>query len=61
VLVAIALLPVALAHEGHHAAAPAAQSVDEAAFLKENETAMTKMMNQMTAPPTGVLIGTSSR
>jgi hypothetical protein len=52
-LVAIALSPVVLAQEGYHAEAPAARSADEAAFLKENEAAMTKMMNNMAAPPTG--------
>jgi electron transfer flavoprotein alpha subunit len=53
VLVAIALSPVVLAHEVHHAEAPATQSADEAAFLKENEAVMTKMMNNMAARPTG--------
>jgi hypothetical protein len=53
VLVAIALPPVVLAHEAHHGETPAAQGAKEAAFMKENEAAMTKMMNDMAAPPTG--------
>ena len=53
VLIASALPPVAFAHDAHHADAPAAQSADEAAFLKENDAAMTKMMNDMAAPPAG--------
>jgi hypothetical protein len=52
-LVAIALSPIVLANDGHHVVASAAQSADEAAFLKENEAAMTRMMNNMAAPPTG--------
>ncbi|WP_168213025.1 MULTISPECIES: DUF305 domain-containing protein [unclassified Bradyrhizobium] len=42
----------AFAHEAHPAAQTAA-SADESAFLAENETAMTKMMNDMAAKPTG--------
>jgi hypothetical protein len=53
VLSMLVLSPVVLAQESHHAEAPAAQNADEAAFLKENEAAMTKMMNGMAAPPTG--------
>ena len=54
ILVAVALPPVALAQQTQQAAiAPAARSADEAAFLKENDAAMTKMMNGMAAPPTG--------
>src|ERR1700759_4763144 len=52
-LVAIAVPLVALAHEAHRVAAPAAQSAREVAFLKENEAAMIKMMNNMAAPPSG--------
>jgi hypothetical protein len=53
VLVAITSSLVVFAHEAHHAAASAAQSAKEAAFLKENEAAMTKMMNDMSARPSG--------
>src|SRR5437879_8796809 len=42
----------AFAHETHPAAQKAA-TADESAFLAENETAMTKMMNDMAAKPTG--------
>ena len=49
-----ALPPLVRAHEAHHPPlqAPAA-STDEAAFLRENEAAMTKMMTDMAARPTG--------
>jgi hypothetical protein len=50
---ACALPLVVLAQEAPHAETPHVQSVDEAAFLKENEAAMTKMMNDMAALPTG--------
>jgi hypothetical protein len=51
----VALPPLVLAHETHQAAAPAEQSAagEEASFLKENEVAMTKMMNDMAVKPTG--------
>ena len=42
----------AFAHEAHPPAQPAASS-DESAFLAENDAAMTKMMNDMAAKPTG--------
>jgi uncharacterized protein (DUF305 family) len=43
-----------LAHEAHLAAQPATATVlDEAPFLKENEAAMIKMMNDMEIKPTG--------
>jgi hypothetical protein len=42
-----------LAHEPHPANPPAALSTEERAFLEENEAAMTKMMNDMAAKPTG--------
>src|SRR5258708_40356844 len=42
----------AFAHEAHPAAQKAANS-DESAFLAENDAAMTKMMNDMAAKPTG--------
>jgi hypothetical protein len=50
---AMAWPPVVLAQDTPHAEIPGAQSADEAAFLKENEAAMSKMMNDMAAPPTG--------
>lgn len=52
ILVAFALPPLAFAHESH-SAPPAALSVEESAFLQENDAAMTKMMNDMAAKPTG--------
>ena len=54
VLLACVTSPVVLAHE-MQTAAPQSVSIatDEAAFLKENEAAMTKMMNDMAAKPTG--------
>jgi hypothetical protein len=53
VLIAFALPPLAFAHEVHPADPPAALNANERAFLKENEAAMTKMMNDMAAKPTG--------
>lgn len=53
ILVAFALPTLVLAHESHPASPPAAASAEERAFLEENETAMTKMMNDMAAKPTG--------
>jgi Domain of unknown function (DUF305) len=52
VLLAFAASPFVLAHEAHPQSQPPAAS-DEAAFLKENEAAMDKMMNDMAAKPTG--------
>jgi hypothetical protein len=52
VMLAIAGSPLALAQETRPAT-PAADVGDEAPFLKENEAAMTKMMNDMAAKPTG--------
>jgi len=53
-LFAFALPSHLFAHEAHPAAPPpTAAAVDEAPFLKENEAAMTKMMNDMAAKPTG--------
>jgi hypothetical protein len=43
---------IALSHEVHSQSQRPAAS-DEAAFLKENEAAMNKMMNDMAAKPTG--------
>ena len=55
VLFAFFASSLVLAHEAHHE--PAQQDVaatsDERAFLKENDAAMTKMMNDMAAKPTG--------
>lgn len=42
----------AFAHEAHPAAQKTA-TADESAFLAENDAAMTKMMNDMAAKPTG--------
>jgi uncharacterized protein (DUF305 family) len=44
-----------LAHEAHHVPAPAeaASTGAEALFLRENGAAMTRMMDGMTARPTG--------
>ncbi|MDH2351052.1 DUF305 domain-containing protein [Bradyrhizobium sp. SSUT112] len=53
ILVAFALPPLVFAHESHPAGPPAALSADERAFLDENEVAMTRMMNDMAAKPTG--------
>lgn len=53
ILVAFALPPLVFAHESHPANQPAALSTEERAFLEENEAAMTKMMNDMAAKPTG--------
>src|SRR5262249_30185026 len=45
-----------LAHEAHPATPPPAATavtVDETSFLKENDDAMTRMMNDMAIKPTG--------
>ena len=53
-LIAFAVPSHLMAQEAHPAAPPvAAATVDETAFLKENDDAMTKMMNGMTIKPTG--------
>ena len=56
-LIAFAVPPLvfgAFAHEAHPTAQPAtATAVDEAPFLKENDDAMTRMMNGMAIKPTG--------
>ena len=52
VFLALALPSHVLAHEPHPPPPPAA-SVDEAPFLKENDDAMTKMMNDMAIKPSG--------
>ena len=51
-MIAFALPSYLLAHEVHSPAQPAA-AVDEAPFLKENDAAMTKMMNDMAINPSG--------
>lgn len=53
ILIAFALPPLAFAHETDPANPPAAPSTEERAFLEENDAAMTKMMNDMAAKPTG--------
>ena len=53
VLIACAIPPLAFAHEAHPADPPAGLNAEESAFLKENDAAMTKMMNDMAAKPTG--------
>lgn len=52
-LLAFAIPSLVLAHESHPAGLPAALNAEESAFLKENDAAMTKMMNDMAAKPTG--------
>jgi hypothetical protein len=52
ILFAFALPPLVFAHEAHPSTEAAATS-DESAFLSENEAAMTKMMNDMAAKPSG--------
>jgi hypothetical protein len=52
VLLAFAVPPLVFAQEAHPPA-QAAVAADEGPCLKENEAAMTKMMNDMTARPTG--------
>ena len=52
-LIALATPPLALAQEAHPAAQSPAMTTEESAFLKENDAAMTKMMNDMAAKPTG--------
>ena len=53
IFVAFAVPPLVFAHEAHLAASPVALSAEESAFLQENDAAMTKMMNDMAAKPTG--------
>jgi hypothetical protein len=53
-LFTFAIPPLVLAHEAHVGPPPAATaSPEEGAFLRENEAAMTKMMDGMAAKPTG--------
>jgi hypothetical protein len=51
-LIAFALPSHLLAHEAHPPAQPAV-AANEAPFLKENDAAMTKMMNDMEIKPSG--------
>jgi hypothetical protein len=54
VLIAFAMPPLVFAHEAHPAQPPSVVlTADESAFLKENDAAMTKMMDAMAAKPTG--------
>ena len=46
------LTPLVIAHEAHHGSSDAS-SVDADAFLRGNQAAMAKMMNDMAARPTG--------
>ncbi len=48
-LFALAIPPLAFAQEPH----PPAMTAEESAFMKENDAAMTKMMNDMAAKPSG--------
>jgi Domain of unknown function (DUF305) len=52
-LVAFALPPLVFAHEAHPPGETTGMTAEESAFLKENEAAMTRMMNDMAAKPTG--------
>jgi hypothetical protein len=52
-LLAFAVAPLVSAQEAHQATESAAVTPDESAFLRENEAAMTKMMNDMAAKPSG--------
>ena len=54
VLFAFFASSLVLAHEAHHEETPpVAVTAEEQSFLKENDAAMTKMMNDMAAKPTG--------
>ena len=53
ILFAFALPPLVFAHEAHPSTQASAITPDESAFLRENEAAMTKMMNDMAARPSG--------
>lgn len=53
ILIACAIPSLAFAHEAHPADPAAGLSAEESAFLKENDAAMTKMMDDMAAKPTG--------
>jgi uncharacterized protein (DUF305 family) len=54
VLLAVLMPLLAIAHEAHQGSQRSmAASGDEGAFLRDNEAAMTRMMNGMAAKPTG--------
>lgn len=54
VLLAVLAPPLASSHEANHDMQPSATaSGDEGAFLRENEAAMTRMMENMAAKPAG--------
>ncbi len=53
ILIAFAVPPLVFAHEDHPPPAPAAINAEERSFLKENDAAMTKMMNDMAVEPSG--------
>jgi uncharacterized protein (DUF305 family) len=54
ILLAVLTPLLAIAHEAHQGSQQSiAASGEEGAFLRENEAAMTKMMNDMAAKPTG--------
>jgi hypothetical protein len=54
VLFAFFASPLVFAHEAHQPTEQAiAATISEQSFLKENEAAMTRMMNDMAAKPTG--------
>ena len=54
VLFAFFASSLVLAHEAHHETTPpVAVTAAEQSFLKENEAAMTRMMNDMAAKPSG--------
>jgi hypothetical protein len=54
VLFAFFASSLVLAHEAHHEETPpVAVTAEEQSFLKENDAAMTKMMNDMAAKPSG--------
>ena len=53
VSVLLAVAAAAFAHDGDHHPTQTALSADESAFLAENDAAMTRMMNDMAAKPSG--------
>ena len=55
VVLTLAMPPLVLAHETHRTTPPvdATSAGEEDPFLRENETAMAKMMDGMSAKPTG--------
>lgn len=53
VLIGFALPPLVFAHDAHPHGQAVVAAPDERAFLRENEAAMTKMMTDMAAKPSG--------